>query len=493
MKVELAAIDLNLRKIFPVLVLVTVIAIITASCGADTAEPTPSPPAATRTLRPTQTARASLTPTGLPTLTPVPTLPVDENALRGTSIEFWRIHGYLMPGADGRDTMQELVNEFNQTNAWGLYVSTRSFNDYAEVFDAIQASVYDGLPNLILGYNYQARSLYRSSRLLVDLNPYLQDPHWGLAEQDLADFTQTFWEQEQDSGVQLGIPLYRSGQVLFYNQSWAEELGFRTPPTTPQEFAEQACTAARALASTEGNPPGAGGWIVDSSAPGLLAWIYAFGGVAELPDQSGYDFASPETREALAFLREMLDDGCAWVIDGVFSNAEFAGRQALFLSSSLTGLFSQERAFIQAGSADQWTTIPFPSELGEPVIVTYGPALLILSGEPEQELAAWLLARWLVSPESQARWTQNQGTFPTRSSVIDLLDDFQGRHPQWAVALELLPYAMVEPGRPSWSLVHFVLSDAGRYLFSPLVTASQISGVIETLAQTASELDGQFR
>ena len=490
---ELATIELNLRKIFPVLVLVSVLAIITASCGADTSEPTPSPSASTRTPRPTQTARASLTPTSPPTLTPVPTLPVDESALRGTSIEFWRIHGYLMPGADGRDTLQELVDEFNQTNAWGLYVRTRAFNDYAEIFDTIQSSVYGVLPNLALGYNYQARSLYRSSQLLVDLNPYLQDPHWGLTEQDLADFYPLFWQQEQDSGVHLGVPFYRSGQVLFYNQSWAEQLGFGTPPTTSQEFAEQACTAARAFSSVEGNPPGAGGWVIDRSAPGLLAWIYAFGGEAELPGQPGYDFESPETLEAFSFLRKMFDDGCAWISDGAFSNAEFAERQALFLSSSLTGLPNQAKAFIQAGNADQWTAIPFPSQEGEPVIVTYGPALVVLSGEPEQELAAWLLARWLVSPEIQARWAQNQGTFPTRRSVVDLLGDFQGSHPQWEAALELLPYARVEPGRPSWSLVHFVLSDAGRYLFSPLVTASQIPGVLETLDQTASELDGQFR
>jgi hypothetical protein len=41
--------------------------------------------------------------------------------------------------------------------------------------------------------------------------------------------------------------------------------------------------------------------------------------------------------------------------------------------------------------------------------------------------------------------------------------------------------------------VHFVLSDAGRYLFSPLVTARQVPEIIETLQRTADELDGQFR
>jgi multiple sugar transport system substrate-binding protein len=62
----------------------------------------------------------------------------------------------------------------------------------------------------------------------------LHEPRWGLAQEDIEDFFPLFWEQEQDGGALLGLPFYRSGQVLFYNQSWAEDLGFNTPPTTPE-------------------------------------------------------------------------------------------------------------------------------------------------------------------------------------------------------------------------------------------------------------------
>jgi ABC-type glycerol-3-phosphate transport system substrate-binding protein len=126
-------------------------------------------------------------------------------------------------------------------------------------------------------------------------------------------------------------------------------------------------------------------------------------------------------------------------------------------------------------------------------MVVYGPSLFVLRGEIEQELAAWLFARWLASPEVQAGWVRDHGTLPTRNSVMEGLSDYRSDHPQWAAAVDLLPYARVEPGRPSWSLVHFVLSDAGRYLFSPLVTPRQIPEIIEMLEQTAAELDGQFR
>jgi ABC-type glycerol-3-phosphate transport system substrate-binding protein len=99
----------------------------------------------------------------------------------------------------------------------------------------------------------------------------------------------------------------------------------------------------------------------------------------------------------------------------------------------------------------------------------------------------------LTSTEIQARWVQKQGTLPTRKSVMDLLAAYRENHPQWDTAAELLQFARVEPGRPSWRLVHFVLSDAGRYLFSSLVTIRDVPEIIETLDQAAAELDGQFR
>jgi multiple sugar transport system substrate-binding protein len=451
------------------------------------------PTKSTRISTPTQTAQVSATPTQESTQVPVSTLPVDESALRGTVVDFWHIHGFLLPSADGVDTLLLLVHEFNQTNPWGISVQTRSFNDYVEIFDTIQSSIYGDLPNLALGYNYQALSLYRSSELLVDLNPYLQDPLWGLSQEDIDDFLPLFWEQEQDVEARVGIPFYRSGQVLFYNQSWAEELGFKDPPTSTAEFREQACAAVRALSSREDTPAGAGGWVIDSSTPNLLAWIFAFGGAVELPGERGYDFESPPTTQAFTFLRKLYEEGCAWLSDNAIPAPELAARQALFVSGSVTGLSSQQEAFEQAGSTDRWRVIPFPSDAGQPVMVTYGPALVVLAGELEHELAAWLFARWLTSPEIQARWAQSQGSFPTRASVLDLLDDYRESHAQWDAAVELLPYARLEPGKPSWRLVQFVLADAGRYLFSPLITTNQVPEIIETLDQTADELDGQFR
>jgi multiple sugar transport system substrate-binding protein len=61
-------------------------------------------------------------------------------------------------------------------------------------------------------------------------------------------------------------------EVIFYNQTWLEELGFAGPPTTPDEFKEMACAASAA------NGDGTGGYILRDDASAVAAWTFAFGG-----------------------------------------------------------------------------------------------------------------------------------------------------------------------------------------------------------------------
>jgi multiple sugar transport system substrate-binding protein len=402
-----------------------------AACGSTTAEPYPLPQAPTPTAGPTRTSQAARTPTPVASATPVPppTLAVSESALRGATVEFWHIHGFLLPSMQGEDTLQSLADEFNRTNTWGISVNTTTFNDYEEIITTIQSSIYGDLPDLFLGYNYQAASLYRSGDLLADLSPYLNDARWGLTPEEIADFLPVFWHQEQEEGARLGLPFYRSGQVLLYNQSWAEELGFDEAPATPDEFVDQACAAAAAFSAQGGLPARAGGLAIDATAPTLAAWIYAFGGALDRPGESGYTFDDPPILEAFTFLRKLHDDGCAWFPGSPYPNQEFASRQALFVSGSVAGLHHQETAFETAGSSDRWAVIPYPSEAGLPVMVVYGPSLFVLRGEIEQELATWLFARWLASPEVQAGWVRDHGTLPTRNSVMEVLSDYRSDHP----------------------------------------------------------------
>ena len=102
------------------------------------------------------------------------------------------------------------------------------------------------------------------------------------------------------NGRRLGIPAQRTAYVLFYNQTWANELGLSNPPRTPQEFKRQSCAAATANQQDED----IGGWILDTSYPSILNWLSVFDPQIISQLQKGqYSFTSNQGEKTFLYLK----------------------------------------------------------------------------------------------------------------------------------------------------------------------------------------------
>jgi ABC-type glycerol-3-phosphate transport system substrate-binding protein len=477
-------------RLTPVALLMLIV--LTTACGSGQTIPTTQVLQTTLTVSsplPTSTSRpvAKATPTA--TQLAVPTLPVDSASLWGAHIRFWYVLPGGLPNSAPANPIGVLVDEFNRSNTWGVTVEAASYESYEQLIQQVDSPQGGDLPNLLVGYPYQLRLLDETTHTLVDMTPYVQDPRWGMSIQEQDGFNPLFWEQDVVLEKRLGLPFFRSAQVLYYNLSQARELGFLAPPATPSEFSAQACAAAQSNGkSTDPATRGTGGWAVNTDVPTMEGWLYAFGSdITGLDDQS-YTFSSTQTTQALTFLKELSDKGCAWSAENAFPSKEFASRRAIFIAGSLAGLDDQAKTFIASSSQDNWTVIPFPSPHGKPVITVYGPSFALLKSSPEKQVAAWLFARWMVSPQNQANWIENNASLPLGAAVLPLLDAYKSRHPQWAAAVALLPDARLEPHTASWDEVRWSLNDAGGRLFSPLFPAALIPQMVGMLSDTAAEL-----
>ena len=446
--------------------------------------------------RPTRAPTSTATRTPIPTITaPVSTLDVQSEDLSGLAITFWHPWG----GEQGA-LLQDILDEFNRTNRWDITVEVTAFEGLDRLEEAVDAALIAGnLPDLLAAYNYQALHWDASGTVLVDLNEYAGDPTWGLSADEQADFLPAFWDQDIASRAgasprRLGVPLHRSAVVLYYNQSYAWSLGFSNRPATPYDLRVRACAAAEANASDgQSGNDGTGGWLITPQPSLLVGWIYAFGGEFVRPDGRGYQFNTTETAQALDYLKGLQDSGCAWQAAGSDPAVELAARRALFYVGSLSELPAVQAAFDAAGSQDSWTVLPFPGADGSPVLVTYGPSLMITRSEPEQELAAWLALEWLVYPPNQAQWVAASYLLPVRQSTLGFLSESISANPHWAAALESLPAARSEPAYASWGVMRWALNDAMAELFTPAFTAGQIPDLLEALDQAALEIFNQVR
>lgn len=434
---------------------------------------------------PTRTA-SSATATATPK--PAPTLSVDLAALRGQTIQFW----HPWSGANAQ-AMEDSIERFNTENEYGITVQVVPKGNYDDLYTAVDTAIQSSdLPQLTVGYNYQIRN-WADQGQVVNLDDYLADPRWGLSETEQADFFPVIWEQDLIEGSRIGFPAQRSAQVMVYNQSWAKEMGYATPPTTPEDFKEQACAAAQAInldADSANN--GRGGWAINTSPAAFLTWLYAFDSQVLASGDAGYRFDNPESEAALTFLKDLYDAGCAWEDSDDNPLSEFSSRQALFATLPLTDLPSLSAELAQAENKDQWSAIGFPSDQVDPLITVYGPSFTLFGASPEEQLASWLLVKWLASPEEQARWITASGTLPLRLSVSDLMKPYGEAHPQWSQAKALLPTASTEPSLASWSVVRWALADVATQVFRYYFTSDRIPATLALLDETAAELHARF-
>jgi ABC-type glycerol-3-phosphate transport system substrate-binding protein len=406
---------------------------------------------------------------------------VDPGSLRGLTVQAW--HAFAGPAGD---LFVNQVVRFNLENEWGIFVNPAGYGDYSSLFDAVNTALAAGqLPDLVAALPEQTLA-WEAAHAVVDLDPYLADPQWGLVAGDSADFPPVFWAQDNVNGQQLGLPAQRSARFIFYNTTWAQELGFNEPPAAPEDFRRQAC-AANASFRKDGDPKndGYGGWIVDTAWQTTYSWLLAFGG--GVADAGAYGFRTDPNLAALQFGKGLFDSHCAWLSTGPTPYDSFARRSALFISADLAGLPAQVESMRRLKNSDQWTVLPFPGSQAS-VVLAYGPSYSVLRSTSARQLAAWLFARWLLSPENQSRWVEAAGLFPLRSSVLGMIQPYRQASPQWDAAVGYLSLAQGMPQLASWRKVRYVLEDGLAVFYQTALPVDSLPSVLEEMDSMAQEL-----
>jgi len=443
-------------------------------------QPTPIP----EPVAPTSTPRVSETKALAATHTPVAEsrLGIEAEALNGLIVDVWH------PWYGAPSTLFESqVQEFNDTNPWGILVLTTSLQNYTELYEQASAAVHGpNRPDVIVGLPEYAVE-WHAQEAVLDLNPYLSDPVYGLSGAEIADFPSVFWEQDQLKDARLGMPAQRTARFLLYNQTWADELGFDAPPATADDFREQACKANQFMRSdADPGNDAQGGWLIDTHPITNLSWLLAFGGGAQESD--GFRFLTPENIEAARFIKGLSEDGCAWKTQNDAPLTKFVDRSALFATASLEDLPDLARDFAFAGSTDKWTVLAFPGAEGSALVV-YGASYILFESDDADQLAAWLFVRWLLAPENQADWVNSAGLFPLQAATMGLLTDYAAGHSQWAQAVTLLPQGRNTPQLSAWRTIRVALGDGFNFMFRVDTPVGQVPAILAQLDAIVTDLN----
>ena len=427
-----------------------------------------------------------------PSATPVPDpMGIPWSSLRGIELEFWYIWDLDKPG----EGINAIVDKFNLENDWGVKVNAVDQGLTLDPMDTIEIALQEGVvPALMISDTVHLGRWYRAG-LTADLSHFIDDPVVGLSSIIRNDFYSGIFESfTLDGDIRPGIPFTQTIQVLYYNQTWAGELGFSSPPGTFEELKDQVCAASAAIQErTESSQELAGGLLMYPDADNITSWIYAYNGVILDPTKGDYEFSSQEVYDVARDWIKLGQDGCGYMISGYpnpiareIEFEKFNQRDALVMMNSSQNMNQISMHANQTGRPDDWIMLPFLGSLRSKAVSANIQSGVIFNTSPEEELAAWLFLKYLTSPEVQAEWIQYSDYYPTRKDALDYLEDYRTDNPHWSRGLNLLKYGQADPLDPSWEIVRQAVGDAFEDLFGK--NLGEISKLLEMLDQTAAEL-----
>lgn len=398
----------------------------------------------------------------------------------GQNITLW--HQY---SEERQAVFEEIINEFNITNKWGITVIPENQGSYGDIFlNLLPILGTEEVPNLVLAYQHHAAA-YQLAEGLIDINTLIESTTWGITTVEKEDFYPGIFTQDIFSifdGARLGFPVQRSTDVLYYNAEWLADLGFESPPATPDEFKEMACAVSAPFG--ESRSESGLGYQFYLDATRFSSWVFAFGGDTFDEDTHQFSYNNDRTSQAVNYLVDLIESGCATsvLVRGEAQTA-FSDGTTLFMVDSSIHIPTIE-ALVKEEADFEWAVAPLPSSGDEPIQNIFGASLSIPSSTPEKELAAWTFLEYFTTPEVQARWGKASDYLPVRISAADHLGGFFAENPNYEIAYNLLSFGVAEPSVAGYDFIGQEVELA----LEAILEGGDVDAILDSLNVTANQV-----
>ena len=441
---------------------------------------TPTPPANTPTPRPT------------PTATPIPEyLSIKSEDLAGTKL----ILRSSLNGTEQKE-LEELVNLFNTENEEGITVQLIHAASLDELSSITSAQSKDKT-DLVIADSAWLRRQNTYGQPFMELSSFMNTRDLALDGENIEPLMDVMLKTEDQNGDYYALPLWAEPAFLFYNKTWAIELGYEESPSDLAGFAEQACAAGKAnYADKDNSKHGTGGWIVSSSPEGVLSWMLTFTQNNENPGELIRSREGEVFIDTASWLRNLFDNGCAWNSRVREPYDYFANRFALFYSGTYADAKRQYSAFEQSDGHgfDNWELIVYPSrESGtkkDPRVYADTTSIAVLQSENAKKInAAWRFIRWIYRDEHAAELALSAEGWPVQDNdEITKLYRKSGKDKLYQT-LSYRQYLVNNSADENWLTDQMILADGFNYVFNPSAKPEDIAGIWEQIGSIIAEIN----
>ncbi|MBP5780599.1 MAG: extracellular solute-binding protein, partial [Clostridia bacterium] len=303
-------------------------------------------------------------------------------------------------------------------------------------------------PNVCISYPDNVAAYLAGDNTVVSLDDLMSDPYYGLGGSKLKFDGPSFDEivpQFIEEGVLEGhyycLPYMRSTEALYVNKTFVEKLGYTLPDVVTWDFVFE--VAEKALEKNEDGTYKVSGKNV------LIPFIYKSTDnmMIQMLKQLDAGYSKPNG-EVLIFndtTRKLLLDISPHAKTKAFSTFKivsypgnyFNAGECIFAVDSTAGAtWIGSNSPLKEISDDkivdfETVTLPVPQfNVNEPKMISQGPSMCIFNkDDPEEVLASWLFAQFMLTDKVQIAYARTEGYVPVtlKAQGTDEYKDYLSR------------------------------------------------------------------
>ena len=360
-------------------------------------------------------------------------LPYSFDTSRNFEITFW--------AKNDTNKAQTAVYEKAIEDFQALYpnitVNLRLYTDYGRIYnDVITNIATNTTPNVCITYPDHIATYLTGTNSVVPLDDLFTNKKYGLGGSDLRFESPTleeiipqFLNECAFDGHYYAIPYMRSTEACYVNKTMLEKLGYELPETLTWDFVWEVAEAA-----TEKDADG--NYLINGQKV-MIPFIYKSTDNMMIQmlrqKQAGYSTDAGEIQIFNDTTRELLFEIAENAKTGAFSTFKISSYPANFLNagqcifavdSTAGATWMGSYAPLSDIAEDKFVefetvVMPIPQfDTENPQMISQGPSMCVFNKEdPQEVLASWLFAQYMLTNEVQIGYATTEGYLPVTSKA----------------------------------------------------------------------------
>ena len=319
----------------------------------------------------------------------------------------------------------------------GIHVNLRLYTDYGKIYNDVITNIATGTtPNVCITYPDHIATYLTGSNCVAPLDALFADEKYGFGGSELRydgpdaeEMIPQFLQECAFGGAHYAIPYMRSTEACYVNKTYVEALGYQVPDVLTWDFVwevSEAATAKNADGTYRVNGQNVLIPFLYKSTDNMMIQLLAQAG-------AGYSTASGDIQLFNDTTRGILKTVAQHTKSGAFSTFKISGYPANFLNAGQC-IFAVDST---AGSTwmgsdaplvdiDREKLVQFETEVRmipqldpeNPKMISQGPSVCVFNkDDPQEVLASWLFAQYLLTNEVQIAYAQTEGYVPVTAKA----------------------------------------------------------------------------